>query len=77
MVKRSLIDQLDQAITAMFATGGPAQSSVAPEIAPLARIAAELRHLPRASSGIGSLGYRCCWRRQSLAETLSRMHCAL
>ncbi len=37
--------------------------------------------LPRSfwttSSGIGSLGYRCCWRHRSLAETRSRLHCAL
>ncbi len=44
MAKRSLFDQLDSAIKAMVAAE---KQQVAPEIAPLARIAAELRYLPR------------------------------
>ena len=29
------------------------------------------------SSGIGSLGYRCCWRHPSLAETFSKTRCVM
>lgn len=47
MPKRSLIDQLDQAITAMFGQPEGAVPGVGPEIAPLMQIAAELRKLPR------------------------------
>ena len=46
MAKRSLIEQLDQAIDAMLGRG-PAQTSVDPTLTPLLRIAAELRDLPR------------------------------
>jgi PhnB protein len=47
MPKRSLFDQLDQAITQLLAQPGTPVAAVDPEIAPLVRIASELRELPR------------------------------
>ena len=47
MPKRSLFDQLDQAITQLLAQPDAPVATVNPEIAPLVRIAAELRDLPR------------------------------
>jgi PhnB protein len=47
MPKRSLFDQLDQAITQLFAQPDAPVAAVDPEIAPLVRIASELRELPR------------------------------
>ncbi|HVP53674.1 MAG TPA: VOC family protein [Candidatus Eisenbacteria bacterium] len=47
MAKRSLIDQLDQAITQLLARPDAPIADVNPEIAPLVRIAGELRNLPR------------------------------
>ena len=51
MPKRSLnsqqkIEQLDQAISSIFA-GGAAEPAIDPSLAPLLRAARELRHLPR------------------------------
>lgn len=48
MVKRSLMEQLDQAIDAMLAQSYARTVEVDPSLAPLLRIAAELRDLPRA-----------------------------
>ena len=47
MAKRSLFDQLDQAITQLLAGSAPPAAQLDPEIAPLVRIASELRDLPR------------------------------
>ena len=47
MAKRSLLEQLDQAIAQLLSRPGAAAASVDPEIAPLVRIASELRELPR------------------------------
>jgi PhnB protein len=47
MAKRSLFDQLDQAITNLLAAPGAPVEAVDPEVAPLVRIASELRDLPR------------------------------
>ena len=47
MAKRSLFDQLDQAITQLLAQPNAQPTAVDPEIAPLVRIASELRDLPR------------------------------
>ncbi len=47
MAKRSLFDQLDQAITQLLARPDAPIAVVDPEIAPLVRIASELRDLPR------------------------------
>ena len=47
MAKRSLFDQLDQAITQMLSDSRPSAAELPPEIAPLVRIASELRDLPR------------------------------
>ena len=47
MPKRSLFDQLDQAITNLLARPDAPVTAVDPEIAPLVRIASELRDLPR------------------------------
>ncbi len=47
MAKRSLFDQLDQAITQLLAGSAPPVDQLDPEIAPLVRIASELRDLPR------------------------------
>jgi PhnB protein len=47
MNKRSLFDQLDAAITQMLSQPGVPVADVDPEIAPLVRIASELRDLPR------------------------------
>jgi len=47
MAKRSLFDQLDLAITQLLARPGAPFAEVDPEIAPLVRIASELRDLPR------------------------------
>ena len=47
MTKRSLFDQLDQAITQLLAGSTPTVAQLDPEIAPLVRIANELRDLPR------------------------------
>jgi PhnB protein len=44
---RSMIDQLDQAVTALLAKPGAAPQSDNPELLSLLRIAAELRDLPR------------------------------
>jgi PhnB protein len=46
MPKRSLAEQLDQAVQAMLDHPGAETSQVDPEISPLLRIAAELRNLP-------------------------------
>ncbi len=48
MNKRSLIEQLNAAITQMLSQPGVPIADVDPEIAPLVRIASELRDLPRA-----------------------------
>ena len=47
MAKRSLFDQLDQAITQLLSQRDATVADVDPEIAPLVRIASELRGLPR------------------------------
>lgn len=47
MNKRSLFDQLDQAITQLLSQREVVATDVDPEIAPLVRIASELRGLPR------------------------------
>lgn len=47
MAKRSLFDQLDEAITQVLAGSQPSAAQLDPEIAPLVRIASELRDLPR------------------------------
>jgi PhnB protein len=47
MAKRSLFDQLDQAITQLLTQPDAPAAAVDPEIAPLVRIASELRDLPR------------------------------
>ena len=47
MNKRSLFDQLDAAITQMLSQPGVPVADVDPELAPLVRIASELRDLPR------------------------------
>jgi PhnB protein len=47
MAKRSLFDQLDQAITQLLTRPDAPVAAVDPEIAPLVRIASELRDLPR------------------------------
>ena len=47
MPKRSLFDQLDQAITQLLMHPNGPFAAVDPEIAPLVRIATELRDLPR------------------------------
>jgi PhnB protein len=47
MPKRSLFDRLDQAITQLLAQPDAPIAAVDPEIAPLVRIASELRELPR------------------------------
>jgi len=47
MPKRSLIDQLDQAVTELLATPGAKPQSENPELLALLRIAAGLRELPR------------------------------
>ncbi len=47
MDKRSLFDQLDEAITQLLAHPIDTVAGVDPEIAPLVRIASELRELPR------------------------------
>ncbi len=47
MDKRSLFDQLDDVITQLLSRPKTASAAVDPEIAPLARIAGELRDLPR------------------------------
>src|SRR5271165_1710468 len=47
MPKRSLFDQLDEAITQLLAGSQPSAEQMDPEIAPLVRIASELRDLPR------------------------------
>ena len=47
MPKRSLAEQLDQAVQAMLDHPGAETSQVDSEISPLLRIAAELRNLPR------------------------------
>ena len=47
MTKRSLFDQLDQAITQMLSGVQPSPVELDPEIAPLVRIASQLRDLPR------------------------------
>ena len=47
MAKRSLFDHLDQAITQLLAGSAPPVDQLDPEIAPLVRIASELRDLPR------------------------------
>jgi len=47
VAKRSLFDQLDQAITQLLSQRAAAIADVDPEIAPLVRIASELRGLPR------------------------------
>lgn len=47
MAKRSLFDQLDQAITELLTQPEVPVTPVDPEIAPLVRIASELRELPR------------------------------
>jgi PhnB protein len=47
MPKRSLFEQLDQAITQLLARPDVPGAQVDPEIAPLVRIATELRDLPR------------------------------
>jgi PhnB protein len=46
MAKRSLFDQLDQAITQLLSQPAATVAAVDPEIAPLIRIAGELRDLP-------------------------------
>ena len=48
MPKRSLLDQLDLAITNLLAAPSAPVAEVDVEIAPLVRIASELRNLPRA-----------------------------
>jgi PhnB protein len=47
MAKRSRFDQLDHAITQLLAKPDAPMAAVDPEIAPLVRIASELRDLPR------------------------------
>ena len=47
MAKRSLIEQLDQAIEAMLARADAKLLKVDPSLAPLLRVAADLRDLPR------------------------------
>lgn len=47
MSKRSLFDQLDQAINQLLAQPNAQPTAADPEIAPLVRIASELRDLPR------------------------------
>jgi len=47
MPKRSLIDQLDQAINALLAQPDATLPAADSELGPLVRIAAELRQLPR------------------------------
>ncbi len=47
MPKRSLIDQLEQAVTGLLATPGSKPEAGDPELMPLLRIAAQLRELPR------------------------------
>ena len=49
MAKRSLFDQLDQAITQLLAHPDTPVAAVDPEIEPLVRIATELRGIPRAA----------------------------
>jgi len=49
MAKRSLFDQLDRAISQLLSPPGAPMAEVDPEIAPLVRIASELRALPRTS----------------------------
>jgi PhnB protein len=46
MARQSLREQLDRAITALRAQPGAPLAEVLPRIAPLARLAADLRHLP-------------------------------
>jgi PhnB protein len=46
MARQSLSEQLDRAITALRAQPGAPLAEVLPRIAPLARLAADLRHLP-------------------------------
>ena len=48
MPKRSLFEQLDQAITQLLAQPDARVGAIDPEIAPLVRIASKLRDLPRA-----------------------------
>jgi PhnB protein len=48
MLKRSLFDQLDLAITNLLTAPSAPAAAIDPEIAPLVRIASELRDLPRA-----------------------------
>lgn len=47
MAKRSLSDQLDRAISEILANPRARLAGIEPEIAPLAKVAAELRNLPR------------------------------
>ena len=49
MDKRSLFDQLDLAITQLLSRPAAPAAEVDPELAPLVRIASELRELPRIS----------------------------
>lgn len=48
MAKRSLIEQLDQAISQILANPQARLTGIEPEIAPLAQVATQLRNLPRA-----------------------------
>ncbi len=72
MPKRSLIDQLDQAINALLAEPDATLPAADSELLPLLRIAAELRGLPRENF---KARLKADLKRSTSMATTSRTHC--